>query len=118
VDKTGTLTEGEFGITDVISNDGLSDEEVISWTASLGQNSEHPIAVGIVKSAQDKEIKLKGVQDFKSITGKGIEGIIEGKKVNVVSPGFVNSQNIEYDKQRFNRMSNEGKTVVFVLLDE
>ena len=117
-DKTGTLTEGKFGITDVISNDGFSDEEVISWAASLEQNSEHPIAVGIVKSAQDKEIKLKGVQDFKSITGKGIEGIIEGKKVNVVSPGFVNSQNIEYDKQRFNRMSNEGKTVVFVLLDE
>lgn len=117
-DKTGTLTEGKFGITDVISNDGFSDKEVISWAASLEQNSEHPIAVGIVKSAQDKEIKLKGVQDFKSITGKGIEGIIEGKKVNVVSPGFVNSQNIEYDKQRFNRMSNEGKTVVFVLLDE
>ncbi|HLS60308.1 MAG TPA: heavy metal translocating P-type ATPase [Virgibacillus sp.] len=117
-DKTGTLTEGKFGITDVISNDGFSDEEVISWAASLEQNSEHPIAVGILKSAQDKEIKLKGVQDFKSITGKGIEGIIEGKKVNVVSPGFVNSQNIEYDKQRFNRMSNEGKTVVFVVLDE
>src|SRR5690625_6467957 len=44
-DKTGTLTEGKFGITDVISNDGFSDEEVISWAASLEQNSEHPIAV-------------------------------------------------------------------------
>src|SRR5699024_7278491 len=117
-DKTGTLTEGKFGITDIIPSEGFSEEEVLVWGASLEQNSEHPIATGIVKSALDQGIDLKSITEFNSITGKGIEGIIEGKKVNAVSPGFVNNNNMEYDKQKFNEMSEEGKTVIFILLDD
>jgi len=117
-DKTGTLTEGKFGITDIIPSKGFSEEEVLTWGASLEQNSEHPIAAGIVKSALDQGISLKPITDFQSITGKGIEGVIEGKKINVVSPGFVNSKNMDYNKQKFNEMSEVGKTVVFVLLDD
>ena len=117
-DKTGTLTEGKFGITDIIPSEGMSEEEVLVWGASLEQNSEHPIAAGIVKSALDKGITLKSITEFNSITGKGIEGIIEGKKVNAVSPGFVNSHNMEYDIQKFNEMSEVGKTVIFILLDD
>src|SRR5690625_918539 len=117
-DKTGTLTEGKFGITDIIPNEGFSEEEVLIWGASLEQNSEHPIAAGIVKSALDQGIHLKPITEFNSITGKGIEGIIEGKKVNAVSPGFVNSQNMDYDKRKFNELSEVGKTVIFVLLDD
>lgn len=117
-DKTGTLTEGKFGITDIIPSEGFSEEEVLVWGASLEQNSEHPIAAGIVKSALDQGIVLKSITEFNSITGKGIEGIIEGKKVNAVSPGFVNSNNMDYDKQKFNEMSEVGKTVIFVLLDD
>lgn len=79
-DKTGTLTEGKFGITDIIPSEGFSEEEVLIWGASLEQNSEHPIAAGIVKSAIDQGIALKAITEFNSITGKGIEGIIEGKK--------------------------------------
>lgn len=117
-DKTGTLTEGKFGVTDIIPSEGFSEEEVLVWAASLEQNSEHPIAAGIVNTALERGMDLKPITEFKSITGKGIEGIIEGKKVNVVSPGFVNSQNMKYDKQKFNEMSEVGKTVVFVLLDD
>lgn len=117
-DKTGTLTEGKFGVTDIIPSEGFSEEEVLVWAASLEQNSEHPIAAGIVNTALERGMDLKSITEFKSITGKGIEGIIEGKKVNVVSPGFVNSQNMKYDKQKFNEMSEVGKTVVFVLLDD
>ena len=116
-DKTGTLTEGKFGVTDIIPSEGFSEEEVLAWGASLEQNSEHPIAAGIVKSALDQGIVLKSITEFNSITGKGIEGIIEGKKVNAVSPGFVNSNNMDYDKQKFNEMSEVGKTVIFILLD-
>src|SRR5690625_6579283 len=97
-DKTGTLTEGKFGITDIIPSKGFSEEEVQNWGASLEQNSENPIAAGIVKSALDQGISLKPITDFQSITGKGIEGVIEGKKINVVSPGFVNSNNMDYNK--------------------
>src|SRR5699024_12080059 len=52
------------------------------------------------------------------MTGKGIHGSIDGKKVNVVSPGYVNDNNLSYDQQQFEQMSEEGKTVVFVLLDD
>ncbi|WP_088051897.1 heavy metal translocating P-type ATPase [Virgibacillus dakarensis] len=117
-DKTGTLTKGEFGVTNIVPNEGNQEEEVLNWAASLEQNSEHPIATGIVKSAKEKEIKLKKITDFESITGKGIQGTIGGKKVNVVSPGYVTSQNMAYDEKLFNEMSEEGKTVVFVLLDD
>src|SRR5699024_35374 len=77
-----------------------------------------PIATGIVKSARDEGISLKEIADFESITGKGIQGNIDGKKVNVVSPGYVHDNNLSYDQKQFDNMSEEGKTVVFVLLDD
>ncbi len=117
-DKTGTLTEGKFGVTDIVASEGYTDEDVLRYGASLEQESEHPIAVGMVKSAVEKELELKRITDFQSITGKGIEGKIDGKKVNVVSPGYVNEKNMTYDTNKFNEMSEEGKTVVFVLVED
>ncbi|WP_163970971.1 heavy metal translocating P-type ATPase [Oceanobacillus halotolerans] len=117
-DKTGTLTKGEFGVTNIVPSKDFKEVEILSFAASLEQNSEHPIATGIVKSTKDKKVKLGKVTDFESITGKGIQGIVDGRKVNVVSPGYVNSNNLSYDQQLFNEMSEEGKTVVFVLLED
>ena len=117
-DKTGTLTEGAFGVTDIMPVEGYKQDEVLNWAASLEQNSEHPIATGIVQSAQDKNIELKTITDFTSITGKGIEGTIEGKKVNVVGPGYIKNSDIRYDEERFAELSAEGKTVVFLLIDD
>lgn len=117
-DKTGTLTEGKFGITDIVPAEGVTEEEVLLWGASLEQNSEHPIAAGIVRSAEERGIELKPITEFNSMTGKGIEGVIDGRKVNAVSPGFVAEENIEYDRETFNELSATGKTVIFVLLDD
>src|SRR5699024_4464796 len=117
-DKKGTLTEGEFGVTNIVTSQGYEEQDVLNWAASLEQHSEHPIATGIVKSARDKGIAFKEITDFESITGKGIQGSIDGEKVNVVSPGYVNDNNLSYDQERFEQMSEEGKTVVFVLLDD
>lgn len=117
-DKTGTLTKGEFGVTNIIPNEGYSEEEIIRLAASIEQNSEHPIATGIVKTTEEKGISLGKVTDFESITGKGIQGKVDGKKINVVSPGYVNSNNLKFDQRLFNEMSEEGKTVVFVLLED
>src|SRR5699024_4792256 len=117
-DKTGTLTEGKFGVTDIVASEGYTDEDVLTYGASLEQESEHPIAVGMVKSALEKELELKQITDFQSITGKGIEGNIAGKRVNVVSPGYVNDKNMTYDTDKFNEMSKAGKTVVFVLVED
>ncbi|QHS24204.1 copper-translocating P-type ATPase [Virgibacillus sp. MSP4-1] len=117
-DKTGTLTKGEFGVTDIIPGEGYKEEEILKLAASIEQNSEHPIATGIVKETNEKDIELGSVTDFESITGKGIQGYVDGKKVNVVSPGYVNNNNLSYDQQVFDKMSEEGKTVVFVLLED
>ena len=117
-DKTGTLTKGEFGVTDIVSNGNYTNEEVLQLAAAIEQNSEHPIASGIVKSAREKGISIGKVSDFESITGKGIQGKVEGQKVNVVSPGYVNSSKLSYNQEQFNELSGEGKTVVFVLVEE
>lgn len=117
-DKTGTLTKGEFGVTNIMPKGGYSEEEIIRLAASIEQSSEHPIATGIVITTEQKGISLGKVTDFESITGKGVQGKVDGKKVNVVSPNYVDSNNLKYDKQWLNEMSKEGKTVVFVLLED
>ncbi|MDE0583610.1 heavy metal translocating P-type ATPase [Planococcus sp. A6] len=117
-DKTGTLTKGEFGVTDIIASDGYSEEQVLQLAAAIEQNSEHPIATGIVQSAKERNLKIGKVTDFESITGKGIQGQVDGMKVNAVSPGYIKGENVPYDEQVFNALSEEGKTVVFVLADD
>ncbi|API92743.1 heavy metal translocating P-type ATPase [Virgibacillus pantothenticus] len=117
-DKTGTLTKGEFGVTDIVPMEGKNEGDVLLYAASVEQNSEHPIATGIVESAKDKGINIAKVTDFESITGKGIQGKVNGKVVNVVSPKYVNDQQLDYDKKLFNQMSEQGKTVVFVLIND
>lgn len=117
-DKTGTLTEGAFGVADIVPAEDFAEKEVLQWAASVEQHSEHPIAAGIVKSAQEKGVALKETADFESLTGKGIQGVVNGRKVTVASPGYAANHGLSYDEKAFNAMSNEGKTVVFVLLDD
>src|SRR5699024_2370138 len=78
-DKTGTLTQGKFGVTDIVSAEGYDENDVLAPAASLEQHSEHPLAAGIVKKAQDENIQLQDIADFDSITGQGIEGKVAGK---------------------------------------
>lgn len=117
-DKTGTLTRGEFGVTDIASESDYSDERVLQLAAAVEQNSEHPIAKGIVVSAAENGQLIEKVKGFGSITGKGIQGYVAGQKVNVVSPGYATSNGISFDQELFNRLSEDGKTVVFVLVED
>lgn len=113
-DKTGTLTQGEFGVTDIVTfADDYSSDELLKLAASLEQQSEHPIARGIVKASEN----LFEVEEFNSITGKGIEGKINGKKLKVVSPGYLRSENIELPNEDYKELSEQGKTVVFVIIE-
>ncbi|EGA91023.1 copper-translocating P-type ATPase [Planococcus donghaensis MPA1U2] len=117
-DKTGTLTKGEFGVTNIIPSGDYTKDEVLQFAAAIEQNSEHPIASGIVSSAKDQGLEQKRVTDFESITGKGIQGQVGGQKINVVSPKYVNDNNLSFDEQQFNELSEEGKTVVVVLVED
>jgi Cu2+-exporting ATPase len=113
-DKTGTLTKGEFGITDVLLFDsGMTEDELVAYAASVESNSEHPIAQGIVKSAKEHW----NVDNFKAISGKGAEGTVGGRKVMAVSPGYLKENNIPMDDPRYQELSGQGKTVIFVLID-
>jgi len=120
-DKTGTLTEGTFTVTDILNfKEQISDEELLNYAAAVEVNSEHPIARGILEKAGEppnSRDKLWKVEDFNSITGKGVEGNVKGKSVKVVSPGFVRDENMEYPQEQVEEISSQGKTVVFVILD-
>jgi len=117
-DKTGTLTEGRFGITDVITLADLNENEVLRMTASLEANSEHPIAAGIVESSQEKGIELVQIHEFKAIPGKGVEGKDQGKRWMVVSPGYLKESKIDLKDERLDKLSHQGKTVVFLLNED
>jgi Cu2+-exporting ATPase len=113
-DKTGTLTEGKFGVTDVLKfGTEYGDKELVRYAGSVEANSEHPIAQGIVRTAGE----LMPVEEFKAIPGKGAEGKVNGKYVKIVSPGFLRENNIAADTTGIKRLGEQGKTVVFVLID-
>ena len=114
-DKTGTLTKGVFEVTDVINySSDYSDEQILRLAASLEQNSEHPIAQGIINASDD----LSEIDDFNSITGKGIEGKVEGISIKVVSPGYLEEQEIDQPNDEYQTLSSQGKTVVFVIAED
>ena len=117
-DKTGTLTEGAFGVTDMETFSSMDEDAVLSYAATVENDSEHPIATGIVDEASARNLELHEMSDFNSITGVGIEGKIEGRNVKVVSPGYVAEHDINFDDARFNEWSSQGKTVVFLVVDE
>ena len=114
-DKTGTLTKGEFGITDTLVFDTtFTESDIVAYAASIEAHSEHPIAQGIVRDAPE----AWGVDKFKAIPGKGAEGLVKDRDVKVVSPGYLRDQGLEMDDPRFETLSAQGKTVVFVLIDD
>ncbi len=117
-DKTGTLTEGRFGVDSVIRLGDESEDEIIRLAASLESHSEHPIARGIVEKANEKEIDYPDPKDFEAISGKGAQASVDGKSVKAVSPGYLKENDISVEDDDIRKARDEGKTVVYVLVDE
>lgn len=114
-DKTGTLTKGDFGVTRIESVDkNYGSDEVLRLASALEQSSEHPIAVGIIKKVKDDHVTIPKPENFNAITGKGVEADVEGKKVKVVSPGYLRDEKITLPEDAY---SDAAETVVFVLID-
>ncbi len=114
-DKTGTLTKGEFGVTDVITLDsGMKEDELLKYAASVEAHSEHPIAKGIVASSKD----TFPVEEFKAIPGRGAQGSVNGKDIKVVSPGYLKENGIEASDERIDRLTSQGKTVIFTMVGD
>jgi Cu2+-exporting ATPase len=117
-DKTGTLTEGRFGVSDVVALADSPEDEILAWAAGLESQSEHPIAQGVVRGAEERGIEPKPVQNFKSLPGRGAEAVIEGRGVRVVSPGYVREHGLTVQSERINKLGDDGNTVVYVLIDD
>ena len=117
-DKTGTLTEGRFGVTDVVSLNDKDEDAILKLAASLESRSEHPIAQGIVQAAKDRELDYPGAEDFEAIAGKGAQATVDGSVVKVVSPGYLRENHIELKNADQESISGEGKTIVYVLVDD
>lgn len=115
-DKTGTLTVGKFEVSKVVViTKELDEKELVRLAAALEQNSEHPIATGIIQKAKDLSISIPSPRNFNAITGKGVEATVEGKQVKVVSPGYLKEKNIALPAD-FKAEGDE--TVVFVLVND
>jgi len=114
-DKTGTLTVGKFEVSKVVSlHKDFTENEIIRLAAALEQTSEHPIATGILQKAKGLSIVVPATENFNAITGKGVEAVTEGKKVLVVSPGYLKENNIGFPA---GFSANDTETVVFVIIN-
>jgi Cu2+-exporting ATPase len=115
-DKTGTLTIGKFEVsTVVVWAKEIDENELLRLAAALEQNSEHPIATGILEKAKASGLSLEKADSFKALTGQGVEATVEGRNVRVVSPGYLK----EHGKTLPSGVDEvAGETRVFVLIDD
>ncbi|MBD1392989.1 copper-translocating P-type ATPase [Mucilaginibacter glaciei] len=115
-DKTGTLTVGRFEVSRVESLlKNLTEKDLIRLASALEQASEHPIATGILQKAKDLKLSIPLGENFKAITGKGVQAIVESKNVLVVSPGYLKENKLILPEGFTN---DDTETVVFVLIDQ
>jgi P-type Cu+ transporter len=119
VDKTGTLTEGKPKLVSVIAK-GIEEQEFLQLAASLERNSEHPLAESIVLGAEERKVEFQSVENFQSITGKGVTGQVSGKQVALGNQKLLEHLAIEIDKDletQADQLRTEGQTVMFVSID-
>ncbi len=119
-DKTGTLTEGRPTVTDVVELGDMPADEALRIAASLENYSEHPLAKAIVDEAKKRKLALARTYEFSAVPGKGIEGVIEGKKVRIGSGKIADEGSAELTAEGLfllSKLEDEGKTAVRVFID-
>jgi len=119
-DKTGTLTEGKPKLTAVLPLAGYSEDSVLSLAASLERGSEHPLAVAIVQAAEARKLKISNPTDFESITGKGITGDVDGKRVSLGNVKLLEQHGIQAGTaiEQAEKLRKEGQTVMFLAVED
>ncbi|MFO1520114.1 MAG: heavy metal translocating P-type ATPase [bacterium] len=119
VDKTGTLTEGKPRLISLLPAPPFSSSELLRLAASLEKGSEHPLAQAIVKEADDRKLALDRVGSFQSLTGRGVVGVVEGKKVILGNQKLLEECNIDLKAwgEAADPLRKEGQTVIFVAVE-
>ncbi|MCG3204937.1 MAG: Silver exporting P-type ATPase [Elusimicrobia bacterium] len=119
VDKTGTLTVGKPRVVSLVGLNGHSEDEILGLAASLERGSEHPLASAIVAAAQEKKLALSQTKDFKSVTGKGVIGVIDGKQIAIGNAPLLEQLGVaaSESKDKAEEMRREGQTAMFIVVD-
>ncbi|EFU83199.1 copper-exporting ATPase [Staphylococcus lugdunensis M23590] len=118
MDKTGTLTEGNFSVNHYESfKEELSNDTILSLFASLESQSNHPLATGIVDFAKSKKISYDNPQDVNNIPGVGLEGSIDNKKYKITNVSYLDQHGFEYDNGLFIKLAQQGNSISY-LIDE
>ncbi|AVR44285.1 ATPase [Christiangramia fulva] len=120
IDKTGTITEGKPSVEKVVAVGDFSEEELTAFLASVNAQSEHPLAVATVNYAKDKNISYEEASNFNSITGKGVEASLDGKKLALGNEGLMEKEKVVISEDLKNRVIEEqkkGKTVSYLAVD-
>jgi Cu+-exporting ATPase len=119
VDKTGTLTEGKPKLVSVIAADEFDEESVLRLGASLETNSEHPLAEAIVSGAKEKNLSLASINQFDSITGKGVSGIVGDKQVAIGNLQLLEDFKVDTANlvEQAEELRRDGQTAMFVVVD-
>jgi len=119
VDKTGTLTEGKPRLVTVAPAESIEEKQLLRLVASLEHVSEHPLAAAIVGGARDRGVALAEVTDFESVTGMGVIGTIEGRRVAIGNVKMLQSLSVDVEslKGKADELRRNGQTVMFVAVD-
>jgi P-type Cu+ transporter len=119
VDKTGTLTEGKPRVVTIAAAPGQDESELIRLAAGLEKASEHPLAAAIAGAALERGLSIPAAESFRSRTGRGVEGRVDGRAVAVGNAAFLDELGVSPSglAERAEAPRREGQTVVFVLLD-
>ena len=120
VDKTGTLTEGRPKLVSIVPADGFDDKSLLTLAAALERGSEHPLAAAIVKGAEERGLRLPPTSHFVAISGKGVEGTVDGKAVALGNPSLLQARGLDARPEAIEaveRMRRDAQTVVFVVVD-
>ena len=118
-DKTGTITKGKPGVTDIFPADSYSENQLLTIAGSVESGSEHPLGQAIVAEAKARGLTLNELEKFEAVTGQGVTGKLNGKEVLIGSPRFLQQKNVSFDtvKESFEKLEDEAKTVMLVAID-
>jgi P-type Cu+ transporter len=118
-DKTGTITEGKPKVTDIVTANGITEEELLILAASAEKGSEHPLGEAIVRDAEEKGHKLLKTESFNAIVGHGIKVAIEGKNLLLGNRKLMDDSGVELEgmAEISNNLANEGKTPMYITID-
>ncbi|MDN5085826.1 heavy metal translocating P-type ATPase [Aliarcobacter butzleri] len=116
IDKTGTITEGKTQVTDIFTNEKITQDKLLQLCATIEKNSEHPLADAILKKTQEKEIELLNATDFQALNGLGIKAKVEDRVFYIGNKKLLDSKNISLDLfyEKSEKLANEAKTPIFI----